>query len=382
MNAAKGPLPMRRSLTSGLTALMVATIAVAAPALAEELADDSGRPARTAAVGVVDLSDTDNLVALHCRGRVTDQGPVVACGWRAEESVEVSGWQLWRFRTRPESDGRELVAEVGADVTTYRDATVSAPGSYVYVVLGLDRTGEIVARSRPAPARVGEDPPGGIHLGCQLRWNPSAADFVADRVEAADHLRRPAIGCRWSPSDRADIRAYVVLRSVDGEPRTVISEVREDVTSIVDHPVAFGHSYTYLVRGLDAEGRVVAHSRPVKVGVPRWHLDWPTDRLHDRWSGGVGVDDVEDSTGRQSDPDGDRLVDHDVDARSDHETDQTIDGGREADVDRVADSAADTGTEVGWHPAPAESRLLETADPVFERPRDAEPATDRLPADH
>ena len=295
---------MRRMLSVVIALMTVALTVIAAPASADEAADTDVKPDKVAAVAAIDFPEIDHAVALHCRGGVTDRGPAVSCGWRADERLEIAGWQLWRLQIRPARDGRKLVAELGAAVTSYVDTTVSSPAVYLYVVLGLDPADEIVARSRPDLARVAEHPPPGIPLACQLQRSVSdtavvseTSDVVAPALEAAIDVVapelepaidvvapdfKPAIGCRWERSDHADVRGYVVHRVVDGGRRTVIAEVGADATSIVDHNVAFGHRYTYMVSAFDHEGTVVAHSRAVSVGIPPWPHDWVIDRQTDR----------------------------------------------------------------------------------------------------
>jgi hypothetical protein len=367
---------MRRTLSVGIAVLTIALVVVAAPASAGQATDSDLKSDKAAAIAPFDFPEVDHAVTLQCRGAVTDRGPVVSCGWRADEHLEIAGWQLWRLQIRDAGDGRTLVAELGADVTSYIDTGVSAPAAYLYVVVGLDRAGEIVARSRPDLARVAEHPSAGIELVCHLQRAASDTAVVTGSSDLVEPWFEPAIACRWDRSDHADVRGYVVHRVVDGGRRTVIAEVGADTTSIVDHDIAFGHRYTYLVSALDHEGNVVAHSRAVKVGVP----PWPHDRVTDRETDRIPTRPTDEVTDRPTDRPGNEVIDRPTDRPGDEVIDRP--------TDRPGDKATESDSGLDSAPGSApESDMKETdhdrvVDAIADRASDLERPADRLPTDH
>jgi hypothetical protein len=101
-----------------------------------------------------------------------------------------------------------------------------------------------------------------FRLGCALVVpNPLAA--TADR----------RIVCRWVAPDGVDVRAYRVWRIVDlgtGRPRHLLATIAADQPlRYADHGIKRGHSYTYRVVALGADGSRVARSNRVTVHVGR-----------------------------------------------------------------------------------------------------------------
>ena len=324
---------MRRILGAVLAVFMATITLLAVPAAAENAPELDPKPDKADAIATFDFPEIDHPVALRCTGRFADRGPVVGCAWRAREGVEVAQWQLWRLQIRPERGGRELVAELGSDVTAYDDHDVSSPAVYLYVVLGLDRDGGIVARSRPDVARLVERPHVAIHLACHLRRSVTDQPVVTAVSDAVEPGFEPSIVCRWEAKDRAGIRGYVVHRSVDGGERSTIAEVGADTTSIVDHEVRFGHRYSYVVTALNHEGQVVGRSRVVTIGVPVRPHDRIMDRVHDRIT-----DRVHD---RVTDHVADRVTDRVADGVADRVTDRVSDPVTDRVTDRVTDHVSD-----------------------------------------
>ena len=105
---------------------------------------------------------------------------------------------------------------------------------------------------------------------------PAAAD-VSRRLE---HLRlqcrlatidgQRGIACAWSAAQHPAAVAYKLLRSVDGGQREVVfrGPVREGRRRFLDTDVAAGHHYVYAVEAVNADGRVVSISHPVRVDIP------------------------------------------------------------------------------------------------------------------
>lgn len=81
---------MRRMLSVVIALITVVLTVVAAPASADEAANTDVKPDKAAAVAAIDFPEIDHAVALHCRGGVTDRGPAVSCGWRADELTSIS----------------------------------------------------------------------------------------------------------------------------------------------------------------------------------------------------------------------------------------------------------------------------------------------------
>ena len=204
-------------------------------------------------LGFDELATDLGPIKLHCRGTVTDSGPVAGCHWRTE-STAISTFQLWRLELRVDDAQRVLVTEVGADTSSATDTGVSAPGAYLYAVLGLDDSGEVVARSRVDRVRFRDPSIEHLRLDC---------DKVTDEVPATDTAPAiaPSIGCSWSGAEDVDVRAYNLYRSVHGQERVLVATVGPDVTGFVDTGVEAGVRYLYRVEGVDESGAVVARSR-------------------------------------------------------------------------------------------------------------------------
>lgn len=195
-------------------------------------------------------------IKARCFGSVDDSGAgSVECNWTARDDVAIAGWQLWNIRIRPGHGERNLVAELGADATTYLDTAVEVPGRYLYVVLGLDADGAIIARSAVAPAGL-VAPPTHDNL-MRLKCRATGPTDVA-----------PEIGCEWSPTKVETAVGYVLWRIVDGGDRGAVARTGLDVTRFVDTEVAAGHRYLYVITAVDATGDVLGRSRAEHVDIP------------------------------------------------------------------------------------------------------------------
>lgn len=206
--------------------------------------------------------DTDGLagIKLHCRGSLADT-PVIGCSWRAPDDAGIVGFQLWNLQTAPIEGERNLVGEFGVDVTSYLDGAVEAPASYLYVVLGVDADGEIVARSRVDRARLGDPSIERLRLTC-------------DGVDGDT----PAVACGWSAPEDAAVASYVLYRSSKGQDRTAIANLGADSAGFTDTTVECGVRYRYQVVGLDGGGEVVAKSRHDAAGCGRRDHERVKDR--------------------------------------------------------------------------------------------------------
>jgi fibronectin type 3 domain-containing protein len=79
-----------------------------------------------------------------------------------------------------------------------------------------------------------------------------------------------AIVCKWVAPDGVTVKTYRVYRSVDAQARTRIATVAGDATlRYADFRIRTGHTYRYLVTGVNADGTRVARSAVVKVYVGR-----------------------------------------------------------------------------------------------------------------
>jgi len=229
--------------------------------------------------------DTPAIVKLNCQGYAKEGAGIVGCGWRAGPHTAVASWQLWNLQTRPEPGSRNLVAELGADVRSYRDSNVVVPAGYVYAILGLDADGDIVVSSRPSRVVLHERDRKLDILKLDCRSHTAEPDVAADSVVEVDSV--VSIGCEWTATRSDHAVGYQVWRSVDGGDRHLIGRAGLDQTSIRDHDVALGHRYRYVVTAVDDEGHVVSRSRAAMVALR------PHDRAEDRVREVDAVRDVE-----------------------------------------------------------------------------------------
>lgn len=269
-----------RSLLAALVgvAVLVST-AVTAQANESEVERDGAIDKAVPAISdVVDGgADAQATVKLNCHGYVEEGIGVVGCAWRANTDRSVASWQLWNLQTRPERGSRNLVAELGADVRSYRDPEVMVPAAYVYAVVGLDAEGEIVARSRLSSAVLQERDRELDIMRLDCSAHITEPDLASDPAVESD--RAVSIGCEWSATRSEQAVAYELWRSVDGAERHVVARTGLDQTSVRDSEVSVGHRYRYVVLAVDTDGHIVGRSRSATVGV-RPH-DSAEDRVGD-----------------------------------------------------------------------------------------------------
>lgn len=273
-------------------------------------------------------ADLHAAVTLRCHGQVADDGASVGCEWRrshdrVSNDLDVRAWQLWKIQVAPETGHRTLVAEVGADTNAVRDTDVTAPAKYLYAVLGLNSSGEVVARSRVVAVRLGERPHRDIeHL----------------RLECAGHDgdEGPIIGCDWTGVETAPAVEYRLFRQSEHNDRRVVTTTGLDQTSFRDESVDYGVRYRYWVIGVDGHGDIVAASRSAVAGVHRPDREIDREPVRDAVS-----DRVSDAASDQaSDVVGDRVTDHAPDHR-DRPADRPGDRPADRPRDQVSDRAGD-----------------------------------------
>lgn len=96
-----------------------------------------------------------------------------------------------------------------------------------------------------------------IRLDCDL-VTPVLADF------------RRAIVCRWSALEGADVAVYRLWRVVDTRPRHLIAALgSEQELRFADRNISRGHTYTYRVAAIAADGTRLGVSNPARVHVGR-----------------------------------------------------------------------------------------------------------------
>jgi hypothetical protein len=78
----------------------------------------------------------------------------------------------------------------------------------------------------------------------------------------------PVVACEWAAPADLKVAGYQLWRAdrPDGTKQVVFKSV--DATRYLDRAVSSGHSYVYVVRALDANGRVIAQSDGVSVSFP------------------------------------------------------------------------------------------------------------------
>lgn len=79
-----------------------------------------------------------------------------------------------------------------------------------------------------------------------------------------------SILCKWTAPDGASVDRYRLWRTVDGGTRQLVARVAGDARlRHADFAIRTGHTYRYIVSGLDAGGTRIARSAVAKVYVGR-----------------------------------------------------------------------------------------------------------------
>jgi hypothetical protein len=78
----------------------------------------------------------------------------------------------------------------------------------------------------------------------------------------------PVVVCEWAAPADLKVAGYQLWRAErpDGTKQVVFRST--DATRYIDRAVSGGHSYLYVVRALDANGRVIGQSDAVTVAFP------------------------------------------------------------------------------------------------------------------
>jgi hypothetical protein len=129
-------------------------------------------------------------------------------------------------------------------------------------------TAVIVSMLAPPPATAASSTASSTASSVARPWRSAVPIEVLDLACTAKEGDPPAVQCRWSVprSDAAGVR--VVRRAlVDHAPRTVIFRTDDVTQNSVTDEVRAGIRYLFAVQAVDGNGRVVAASRPVVVGV-------------------------------------------------------------------------------------------------------------------
>jgi hypothetical protein len=127
----------------------------------------------------------------------------------------------------------------------------------------------IAALLVPSAALAGAAPAGGEALA------PAAHAVPAIRLGCALVIpvprdTRPAVVCRWSALEGADVKVYRLWRIEDAGPRQLIARVAPgDPLRHADRDIARGHTYAYRVVGIGSDGSRLGVSRLVRVTIGR-----------------------------------------------------------------------------------------------------------------
>ena len=187
---------------------------------------------------------------LACAPDFIDGERGVLCQWSEATNPQTRGYKLYRI-----TDGspRELVATVAANGRLgYFDTGVAAPASLVYGVISVNRSGRLLGRSPAVHVHYGQDIEQ-IRLSC----SPDLVDG------------QRGVLCRWSEPGQAGVRAYLVYRITNDEPRSLIARVELDGRNgYFDTDVVPGATLTYGVTGVDSDGTVLSVSSPHQVNWP------------------------------------------------------------------------------------------------------------------
>ena len=124
----------------------------------------------------------------------------------------------------------------------------------------------------PDPRPLPEPKPAPVPVRMKLACAPQRF-ATTDPVEAknTDPSFAPAeaiVVCEWAAPSDLKVAGYQLWRAErpDGTKQVVFKSV--DATRYVDRAVSSGHSYLYVVRALDANGRVIGQSDGVTVSFP------------------------------------------------------------------------------------------------------------------
>ena len=122
---------------------------------------------------------------------------------------------------------------------------------------------------RPEPVPVPEPKPVPVVARMKLASAPQRVDTTDNTTDKMTFApAEPVVVCEWAAPADLKVSGYQLWRAdrPDGTKQVVFRSV--DATRFVDRAVSAGHSYVYVVRALDANGRVIAQSDAVTVTFP------------------------------------------------------------------------------------------------------------------
>jgi fibronectin type 3 domain-containing protein len=112
--------------------------------------------------------------------------------------------------------------------------------------------------TKPAP----EVKPAPVVARMRLACGPQRA---ASTTEAT---AEPVVVCEWAAPADLPVAGYQLWRADKAEGTKQVIFRTADATRYADHAVAAGHQYVYMVKALDAAGKVIAQSDGVWVPLP------------------------------------------------------------------------------------------------------------------
>jgi hypothetical protein len=124
---------------------------------------------------------------------------------------------------------------------------------------------------KPAPKPTPRPEPvaARMKLACapqRMATNDTAGGTTKDSTTIAPS--GPVVVCEWAAPAELKVAGYQLWRAErpDGTKQVVFKSA--DATRYVDRSVSSGHSYVYVVRAIDADGRVIGQSDAVTVTFP------------------------------------------------------------------------------------------------------------------
>jgi outer membrane biosynthesis protein TonB len=124
----------------------------------------------------------------------------------------------------------------------------------------------------PKPVPEPRPKPEPVVARMKLACAPQRFDAVAN-AETTDNTTKfapagPVVVCEWAAPSDLKVAGYQLWRAErpDGTKQVIFKSI--DATRYVDRAVSAGHSYVYVVRAVDADGRVIAQSDGVSVSFP------------------------------------------------------------------------------------------------------------------
>ena len=87
-------------------------------------------------------------------------------------------------------------------------------------------------------------------------------------VSNACATAEPFVVCEWAAPADLQVAGYQLWRADKAEGTKQVIFRTADATRYADHAVTAGHQYVYMVKALDAAGKVIAQSDGVWVPLP------------------------------------------------------------------------------------------------------------------